>query len=357
MRNIIITYFDPFEGRRTNASKEIAYSLTDEKNLVRLPVSWRKVPYIIDSVLEEKPLFLIMLGEAPSYEDVVIETNANNICVGVDNYEEKKNNDPIIKDGQSSLNTNFLVDENKFKTSKDAGKYLCNYAYYCALAKSQFTKTILIHVPLLHNKGVGKRESITKSIKELINNLLELNNHSFIAPINGVVKEFSEENILDTYEEFKKEYDLPNIIMGKETIDNVSTITARAEGYEQLYEEKGVSIIDEDKVIKKLKFLVAYTLRTNLTILKDLEKEKNKKFSIAEYNLLDKPIKDKMIQIIMRENYNDELSFFKELDNIYNSMLLNTKEEKENLNRAKEYISILGMDRCKLILLDLAKRM
>ena len=57
MSNIVVTYFEPFGGRTTNASKEVV-SLLNNYQLKELPVSWSKIPTMISEILSSNPDYL-----------------------------------------------------------------------------------------------------------------------------------------------------------------------------------------------------------------------------------------------------------------------------------------------------------
>ena len=61
MSNIVVTYFEPFGGRTTNASKEVV-SLLNDYRIKELPVSWSKVPELIDEILSNNPDYLFYSG-------------------------------------------------------------------------------------------------------------------------------------------------------------------------------------------------------------------------------------------------------------------------------------------------------
>ena len=92
--NIVITYFEPFGGRDTNTSKEVA-SLFLEYTLVELPVNWEEVVDVLLNIIPKDTEYVFMLGEAGSYQDVSIELVARNIANGVDNKKVEKENEVI----------------------------------------------------------------------------------------------------------------------------------------------------------------------------------------------------------------------------------------------------------------------
>ena len=166
MSNIVITYFEPFGGRTTNASNEVV-SLLNGYITKELPVSWNKISTFIDEILADNPDYLFMVGEAGSYQEITIERSAHNIANGKDNENVTLNNEPIIKSGNDILATKFDLSGLNYRVSDDAGKYLCNYSYYLALAKAKNTKVLFIHLPYINNNLDSLKEDLINIIESL----------------------------------------------------------------------------------------------------------------------------------------------------------------------------------------------
>ena len=167
MKKIFVTYFEPFDGRDTNASKEVV-SLLNDYQIFELPVSWEKVPSIIDELLNDKPEYLFLIGEAGSYKEITIEKMAHNIAHGVDNFGVMKNDEPIISGGADTLITAFDISKLPYRISENAGKYLCNYTYYRALLKTKKTKVLFIHLPY-----IDKTNNTLTNLKDTLSNIIE----------------------------------------------------------------------------------------------------------------------------------------------------------------------------------------
>jgi len=146
----LVTYFEPFGGRTTTASKEVV-SLLDGYDKKELPVSWNKVEMVIDEVLSNGLDYLFLIGEAGSYQEITVERTAHNICNGPDNYGIIKDNEPIILGHQDEMKTTFNLNNLRYRISDNAGKYLCNYTYYLALSKAKNTKVVFVHLPYINN--------------------------------------------------------------------------------------------------------------------------------------------------------------------------------------------------------------
>lgn len=170
MKKIVVTYFEPFGGRTTNASKEVVTLLSDYQ-IKELPVSWEKVPFLIDEILFNEPDYLFLVGEAGSYKEISMEKYAHNIAHGIDNSGINKDNEPIISGGIETLSTTFDLSFLPYRISENAGKYLCNYIYYQALVKSKKTKVLFIHLPYIdsdNNTLTNLKDALSHIIEELI---------------------------------------------------------------------------------------------------------------------------------------------------------------------------------------------
>ena len=170
MKKIVVTYFEPFGGRTTNASKEVVTLLNDYQ-IKELPVSWEKVPFLIDDILSNEPDYLFLVGEAGSYKEISMEKYAHNIAHGIDNFGVNKDNEPIINGGTDALTTTFDLSKLPYRVSENAGRYLCNYTYYQALLKAKKTKVLFIHLPYLdeaNNTLINLKDALSHIIEELI---------------------------------------------------------------------------------------------------------------------------------------------------------------------------------------------
>ena len=166
MSKTIVTYFEPFGGRTTNASREVV-SLLNGYQTKELPVSWSKIPLIIDELLSNEPDYLFLVGEAGSYKEITIERTAHNISNGKDNEDVNRENSMIINGGPNELITIFDLSKLNYRISDDAGKYLCNYTYYLALSKSKNTKVLFIHLPYIENNLNNLKDDLLDIINTL----------------------------------------------------------------------------------------------------------------------------------------------------------------------------------------------
>ena len=170
MSKILITYFEPFGERTTNASKEVV-SLISNFNIKELPVSWSKVPSILDEIFINEPDYLFLIGEAGSYKEITVERTAHNISKGKDNEGVNKENEEIIKGDKEVKTTLFDLSNVPYRISDDAGKYLCNYTYYLALSKVKTCKVLFVHLPYIEESGPNSLDNLKKDLLNIIETL------------------------------------------------------------------------------------------------------------------------------------------------------------------------------------------
>ncbi|WP_127716903.1 hypothetical protein [Halobacteriovorax sp. HLS] len=140
---ILVTGFEPFQGKTVNASMKLAelLSSTDVKVQI-LPVvhkkSFEKLLEVVDSSISH----IIMLGEVSDRSFLSFEKNAFNKC----DYRIADNEDNIIKGIEvvkkgpsvlhSTIDLNHLMNiplEIPREISDCAGRFVCNEIFYRAL--------------------------------------------------------------------------------------------------------------------------------------------------------------------------------------------------------------------------------
>lgn len=360
MKKTIITYFEPFGGRKVNASKEVVLALKNSHEKISLPVSWKRTLPILDKIIESDPHYLFMVGEAGDYPDVTVELVARNISAGTDEDGDKKDKERILRATPKKLFTNFKVDEIPFTNSDNAGRFLCNYVYYLALLRSEVTKVIFIHVPYLHSKGSRKKDSLVRKVNDIINYFIE-NNKEILIRHNGKVIKVNEENVRELYPELQKEYELPNIIVSVErNEDGGFVMSGRADGYKGRYIEKGDKPEDEGKALNAIYYQI-------LKYQDSLEEEDRqsedhieltRRFKLSEYTGSEKLVKQFINLFISRANYSSEFAFYESLDMILEKNLKSvlSYEEEKALNEAKDYVSRLGLEKATELLFKIVRR-
>lgn len=360
MKKTIITYFEPFGGRKINASKEVVLALDGDFDKVSLPVSWKRSLPVLNKIIDSDPRYLFLVGEAGDYSDVTVELVARNICSGVDEDGDKRDKDRILRATPKTFTTNFKIDEIPFTNSNNAGRFLCNYVYYLSLLRSEVTKVIFIHVPYLHSKGSRKKAVLVKKLKDIINYFLE-NDQDFLIRHNGKVLTIDKDNAYDLYPELQKEHNLPNVLISINREEDGSFImNGRADGFKGNYRISGNNK-EEEKEAQKY---IYYQIIRHMDSLDEEEKESEthieltRRFKLDEYTLSEQFVKRYINLFISRANYSNEMEFYKSLDFIYDNNMKSvlSEEEEKALNEAKDYVSRLGLEKATELLFKLVQR-
>ena len=158
---VIVSGFEPFQGREVNASYEFARAIQEQfpdVTLLQTPVRWDESRSIVQHAFEEKPVFWLACGEAPS--TFRLETCARNFrAPRPDNLGALPPTEQIDPQGPASFENRFVVhpvvEELAAKgytclVSRDAGSYLCEELLYMLLAaqsKQLTTEVLFLHVP------------------------------------------------------------------------------------------------------------------------------------------------------------------------------------------------------------------
>ena len=361
MKKPVVTYFEPFDGRKVNASKEVVLALGDEFEKVSIPVSWKRSVQIINEIVDRGPRYLFMVGEAGDYSDVTVELVARNICHGVDEDGDKKDKERILRATPKTINTNFKVPSDiPFTNSDNAGRFLCNYVYYISLLRTELTKIIFIHVPFLHSKGSRKKEVLVNKIKEIINYFISKDESLLIRHKNKILN-VDKSNAYYLYPELQREYQFPNILIGINRKDDGSfSMSGRCDGYQGILYEYGKSQSEEREAIKRIYFqLLKYQDSLDEEDRNDLNHiELTRRFKFDEYVGSEKIVKRYINLFISRANYSNEYDFYQSLDYIYEHNLKSvlSLEEEKALYEAREYVSRLGLEKSTQLLFRLVGR-
>ncbi|MGK8508202.1 hypothetical protein ACRS5S_09105 [Nocardia asiatica] len=157
--SMLITGFEPFGALKENPSSHLAHKIANidwNVDALTLPTSYRRSVEAINYALTSSPMSaLIMLGYAVGVEGVRLERYGRN-----ESTSQHPDNDgrvlqgPIDSHGPPVLES--TVDINKCANligkkcpvviSENAGGYVCNYAYYCALRSFPEIKCIFVHL-------------------------------------------------------------------------------------------------------------------------------------------------------------------------------------------------------------------
>ncbi|MBQ6817151.1 MAG: hypothetical protein IJO27_01825 [Bacilli bacterium] len=167
MSNIIITAFEPFNGRETNTSLEVLKQI-NLKNVLKkvLPVSWDKSREEVKKFFDLGPDLVVLCGEAGGRKNIALEEKAVNLMnASIPDNDGIYRNNQKIYDSVNSYFSNIDVydiakkvnkDEEIVYVSSDAGTYICNTIYYHTLSivygNTYSTKVVFIHLPVSENE-------------------------------------------------------------------------------------------------------------------------------------------------------------------------------------------------------------
>ena len=159
MKKILITAFEPFGARETNASAAVLEKLPDRildyhAEKILLPVVYGKAA---ETALQHPADTVFLLGEAGGRNTVTPELQAVNIREAQipDNEGNKPAAEKILPDGPDVYATPFPVSrivlqmkEEKYRieVSGDAGRYVCNDTFYLVGTGSR-VPVVFIHCP------------------------------------------------------------------------------------------------------------------------------------------------------------------------------------------------------------------
>lgn len=173
---VLMTGFGPFPGVTNNISADLAAAvcarLNEETTNTRfesvratayvLPVAWHSVSRRLEYLYQHHaPHLAIHFGVSESATGLVVERAAHNACCGDCDVEGRTPTRSVLQDDAAqSLTTRLPVrdiiaacagGEVKIVPSDDAGRYLCNAAYYISLSLAARQKpasdALFIHVP------------------------------------------------------------------------------------------------------------------------------------------------------------------------------------------------------------------
>lgn len=188
MNKLLLTAFEPFDGKSINSSLEMAKSF-DGKSFPDLQVDFIELPVVhnqaseiaIDHILTTQPDVVMMLGTAKGRFCITPERVAINMDYFdiPDNAGNQPQGSPIIDEGPvgyfSSLPVDTLVTRLKeahipAAISNTAGLYLCNQLFYsvmhCITANQMSTRAGFIHLPYLDEQTVNEKQPLPGMSRE-----------------------------------------------------------------------------------------------------------------------------------------------------------------------------------------------
>ena len=229
--NILISYFDPFDGKSHNNSKNMAMLVASNLNQKGIKTTTCELRTVFDKAfdqlddcirsLEQRPDLVISLGEA-GCKKVRLETRGinNDKSRGADNDGIERDNTPIYPDAPKYLGVKIPLEkaycqlshseQSSFEISKSAGSFVCNNTLYHGLYQLDLPYTF-IHVPMMSCTTEEKNMTLAKDLASYLEKMNGIDLMSSPQPIaKSEVKERLNENLSDCekdfYKQLKKEY-------------------------------------------------------------------------------------------------------------------------------------------------------
>jgi len=175
-RTLLVTGFGPFPRVPVNPSAELAARIAGDPRLRRLlgkpprllilRTAYEAIPAMLEPALSQHPDAVLMIGVAGRARRVRVETRALNRASRLfpDASGRVAGRLALDRDGpairRSAPAARVLVALRRrglaAKSSRDAGRYLCNASYFRALAES--CPVVFLHIPPLPR--VGRRTTL-----------------------------------------------------------------------------------------------------------------------------------------------------------------------------------------------------
>ncbi|KAM9854584.1 pyroglutamyl-peptidase 1 [Aulostomus maculatus] len=185
---VVVTGFGPFRQYIVNPSWQLAQELKlsglGEKTDVytkEVPVSYTETRRIIAEIWQTlNPKFVVHLGVARASKVVLLEQTGKN-----SGYRDKDVSGfcPVsqccVEGGPEKLDSvvNMRVVSRRFRQAgmdviytRDAGRYLCDFTYYCSLYHGQ-GRAALIHVP--SSGSLASADKLVPLLQSIIQTMLE----------------------------------------------------------------------------------------------------------------------------------------------------------------------------------------
>ncbi len=187
---VLLTGFEPFDGRNTNASEQIARAVAAdppegiELHVAILPVTDAEGPATVLHAIEQvQPDAVISMGEAAGYDAMHLERFGHNLRDYriPDNAGVQIRDEPIEPDGPSAYDARLPLRAIEAaitqigipaQVTRDAGAFLCNQVLYTLLHHAATRRPDLlagfIHVPLLTEQLRDGETTPTLSLKDSV---------------------------------------------------------------------------------------------------------------------------------------------------------------------------------------------
>ncbi len=182
MVKILVSGFKPFLGSSVNSSQKIVEMLVGESlSKVILPVEFEKSFLILDGIIKnEKPNFVLMLGQASDRKKISLEKIALNWNESIHPDEVgfftpigpiDKNNPHLALMTKFPVNLlhDLLISKmNHVEISFSAGAYVCNNLYFNFLKNYEDIPALFVHIPLIETLALNIQIDIVQEIIEFI---------------------------------------------------------------------------------------------------------------------------------------------------------------------------------------------
>ena len=184
---VLITGFGPFPGVPRNPSARLAASLASDPRLKRfglaskvlvLPTTYSAISdTLLPALAPSGPEFVLMLGVAARRRALCIETRAQNrasrlmpdasghtgLCLMLDPDAPSMRHLPL-----SAIPLLTSLRGVPARLSRDAGRYLCNAAWFAALGQTDAPPALFIHVPLPERRGRPTLRAMHKALLPVV---------------------------------------------------------------------------------------------------------------------------------------------------------------------------------------------
>lgn len=163
--SLILTAFEPFDGRKRNASAMVLDRVDDERiERRRLPVVFDALEREIAALLDARPRVLVLMGETSQSRGVRVERVALNVidagdrpdnCGKTPSVHPVRPAEPLARwatwDADAVLGA-LRARDIEATTSYHAGTYACNQSLYLALSMAA-ARALDIPIGFLHVPG------------------------------------------------------------------------------------------------------------------------------------------------------------------------------------------------------------
>jgi pyroglutamyl-peptidase len=174
---VLITGFGPFPGAPFNPSAALAIALARKRRPALAGIervvhvfatTYASVDRDLPKLFAQKPDIVLMFGVAGRRRQLCIETRARNAVslLFPDASGHRLRHGVIRLGGPPTLTGNApiarLAGTAGTRLSRDAGSYLCNYAYWRALEQVRGTRPLVqfVHIPPVGTKPRPRRRAI-----------------------------------------------------------------------------------------------------------------------------------------------------------------------------------------------------